>query len=77
MWEKNDKSGDRTTNQEAVQLSGGQPSGGRMPLAGSMVQQERWEERDENKGEMRNHGKHLGPSFSSWMVMVPFWCGNG
>lgn len=30
------------------------------------------------KREMRNHEKHLGPSFSlGWMVMVPFWCGNG
>lgn len=48
MWEKNDKSGDRTIHQEGVQPSGGQPSGGRMLLAGSMVQKERWEW-DENK----------------------------
>lgn len=76
MWEKNDKSGDRTINQEAVQPSGGQPSGGGMLPAGSMVQEES-REWDGNKGEMRNHGKHLGPNFSSWMVTVPFWCGNG
>lgn len=63
MWEMNDKSGDRTIHQEGVQPSGGQPSGGRMLLAGSMVQEER-REWDENKREMRTHGKHLGPSFS-------------
>lgn len=66
MWEKNDKSGDRTIDQEAVQPSGGQPSGGGMLLAGSMVQEES-REWDKNKGEMRNHGKHLGPiSAAGW-----------